>query len=474
MRTEIRSVSAADRHREIGRFPVADADAVAIAVGHARDAFPDWRDAGFEYRATILRAFRDLATERVGVLGKLISVESGKAHWDALGEARLIAAKVDVSLGAGMEGVADMNVGGGARATHHPRGVLAVLGPYNFPAHLPNGHIVPALATGNCVVFKPSELTPAVGSWMVGLWEEAGLPPGVLNLVQGGRETGEALVADPRVDGVLFTGSYATGRVLQELLLDQPGKILALELGGKNAIAVLDDADLELATVETALSICVSTGQRCTCASRIFVHESLIDAFCDKLSALLSAIRIGHPMDPDTFMGPLINDAAYNKVEYFRELSEAAGGERILTITPELPSPYIGPGLVRFANTNQEHEYQREEIFGPEAAIYPVTDLDHAISAVNDTDYGLAAAIFTPDRARYEYSIGRIRTGILNWNKGTTGASGKLPFGGIGKSGNDRPAGVSASVYCTYPQAHIESTGGFEPDSLPPGFPRPD
>lgn len=468
------STSPAEPERELGRFPVADEAAVLAAVARARQAFPDWRDAGFEKRAQILRRFRDLAVERVEEFARLIALESGKALWDATGEARLIAAKVDTSLGPGMDLIATQDVGGGARATHHPRGVLAVFGPFNFPAHLPNGHIVPALATGNTVVFKPSDLTPATGVFMAQLWEEAGLPRGVMEVVQGGAETGRALARAPQVDGILFTGSFAVGREIAEAVLDQPHKILALEMGGKNAIAVLSDAELDLAVAETALSICVSTGQRCTCASRIFVARSLFDEFCEKLVATLREIKIGHPFDDGVFMGPLISKEAAAKVEQFRELARSAGGERILTVDPGLPQPYTGPGLMRFEDAAQDHPYKREEIFGPEAALYPIDDLDQAISAINDSDYGLAAAVFTRERRSYDYSVGRIRTGILNWNKGTTGASGKLPFGGLGKSGNDRPAGIAASIYATYAQAHLESEGGFDSSSLPPGFPKPE
>lgn len=467
------STSPAEPERELGRFPIADAAKVHAAVDRAKHAFPDWRDAGFDKRAAVLRRFRDIASERVDEFARLIALESGKALWDASGEAKLIAAKVDTSLGLGMEQVSVQDVGGGARATHHPRGVLAVYGPFNFPAHLPNGHIVPALATGNTVVFKPSDLTPATGAFMAQLWEDAGLPRGVLEIVQGGADTGRALAAAPEVDGILFTGSYAVGREIAEAVLDQPHKILALEMGGKNAIAVLDDAELDLAVAETALSICVSTGQRCTCASRIFVAQSIADEFADKLIATLREIRIGHPFDDGVFMGPLISKGAAAKVEHYREFALTAGGERILHVDPGLPSPYVGPGLMRFHNADQDHPYKREEIFGPEAALYPISDLDEAIAAINDSDYGLAAAVFTRERRSFDYSVGRIRTGILNWNKGTTGASGKLPFGGLGKSGNDRPAGITASIYTTYTQAHLESEGGFSPNSLPPGFPRP-
>ncbi len=468
------STSPAEPDRELGRFPVADEAGVQAAVERARQAFPDWRDAGFEKRAQIVRRFRDLAAERVEEFARLIALESGKALWDATGEARLIAAKVDTSLGPGMDLIATQDVGGGARATHHPRGVLAVFGPFNFPAHLPNGHIVPALATGNTVVFKPSDLTPATGAFMAQLWEEAGLPRGVVEVVQGGVETGRALAKAPQVDGILFTGSFAVGRAIAEAVLDQPHKILALEMGGKNAIAVLADAELDLAVAETALSICVSTGQRCTCASRIFVARSLFDEFSDKLVATLRQIKIGHPFDDGVFMGPLISTDAAAKVEHFRESAHSAGGERILQVDPGLPSPYIGPGLMRFEDAAQDHPYKREEIFGPEAALYRIGDLDEAIAAINDSDYGLAAAVFTRERRSYDYCVGRIRTGILNWNKGTTGASGKLPFGGLGKSGNDRPAGIAASIYTTYAQAHLESKGGFDPSGLPPGFPRPE
>ena len=469
----LRSVSPADPGDEIGRFAIASDRDVGDAVARARRAFPAWRDAGFEARAGVIRRFRDDVAQRGEHLARLIAREMGKAIWDARGEAKLVPAKVDVSLGEGMRWVEPMRAGAGALATFHPRGVLAVLGPFNFPAHLPNGHMVPALATGNTLVFKPSEQTPAVGQWLADAWGRAGLPPGVCELVQGGAGTGGALARHPDVDGVLFTGSWATGRALSEAVLDQPGKLLALEMGGSNAIVVLEDAELDLAVAESALSICATTGQRCSCASRLFVHRSVIDAFADRLVRVLGGVAIGDPLDEGVFMGPLVSHAAAERVAHARATAAEAGGERLLVVDPERPSPYAGPGLVRFADTRQDHTYQREEIFGPEAALYPVDDLDHAIAAVNDSEYGLVASVMTRERTRYEHAVGRIRTGLLNWNRGTIGASGRLPFGGGGRSGNDRPAGITASVYCTTPQAHLESEGGFDPESLPPGMPRP-
>jgi succinylglutamic semialdehyde dehydrogenase len=272
---------------------------------------------------------------------------------------------------------------------------------------------------------------------------------------------------------VLFTGSWKTGRAITEACLDQPNKLLALEMGGKNAIVVLADADLELAVAESALSICASTGQRCSCASRLFVQRSLLGEFSQRLLRVLRGVRTGPPLEPGVFMGPLVSLSAHAKLEALRAQAGAAGGERVLAGRVDLPPPYTGVGLVRFAKTAQTHAYQREEIFGPEAALYGVGDLDEAIAAANDSDYGLAASVFTRDRRRYEHCVGRVRTGVLNWNRGTIGASSKLPFGGTLRSGNDRPAGILSTLYCTRPQARLEHPGGFDPASLPPGMPRP-
>jgi len=471
--SELRSTNPAREEDVVGVFPVAGAAAVDTAVGHAREAFPAWRDWGLDARCEVVRRFQAVTAERREELAALIAREVGKALWESRAEAGLVPAKVDATLGAGLELVRETAAGAGARATYHPRGVLAVLGPFNFPAHLPNGHIAPALAFGNTVVLKPSDQAPAVGAWLAERWCEAGLPDGVLQVVQGAGETGRALAVHADVDGVLFTGSWAVGRALAEATLDQPGKILALEMGGKNAIVVCADADLERAAAETAFSIAATTGQRCTCASRVFVEAPLVDEFAVRLAAVLRGVRIGDPFEEGVFMGPLVSRTAWDRVEQGRAGAREAGAERLVEVHPDLPPPFVGPGLVRFPDTRQTHPYQREELSAPEAALYPVADLDEAIAAVNDSDYGLAAAVFTRDRAAYEHCTGRIRTGLLNWNRATVGASGRLPFGGLGRSGNDRPAGVTASLYCTFPQAHLETDAPLDPASLPPGLPRP-
>jgi succinylglutamic semialdehyde dehydrogenase len=471
--TAIESRSPADAADLIGRFEIADAADVASRIARAREAFPAWRDTPFEKRASVLRRFAELADAELEPLARLVAREVGKALWDARGEARLLAAKVAVTLNAGMQLVATHDVGGGARATYHPRGVLAVLAPFNFPLHLANGHIAPALATGNCVILKPSERAPACGERLVQLFHAAGVPEGVIQLVHGAAETGRHLATHADVDGVLFTGSYAAGRALKEATLDQPDKLLALEMGGSNAVIVLDDADLDQAVAETAISIAATTGQRCTSARRLFVQRGIEPEFSERLSRVLRGLVIGAPLDEGTFMGPLVSVAAAERARAAREAAVAAGGECILHVDPPLPAPYLGAGLVRWPTLSQAHAVQRDELFAPQAHVYAIDDLDAGIAGANDSEFGLAAAIFTRGRGAYEHCVGRIRVGCLNWNKGTVGASGKLPFGGRGRSGNDRPTGVSATLYCTTAQAHLESDASFDAEALPPGMPRP-
>jgi succinylglutamic semialdehyde dehydrogenase len=199
----------------------------------------------------------------------------------------------------------------------------------------------------------------------------------------------------------------------------------------------------------------------------------VLEPLQERLVKVLTGLAIGPPLDERTFMGPLVSRAAFEKLERFRALAGEAGGERVLARDPGAPPPFTGPGLVRFAGLSQRHPYQREEIFGPEASLHAIDDLDEGIAAANDSDYGLAASILTRSRGAYERAIGRVRAGVLNWNRGTIGASGRLPFGGLRKSGNERPAAILSAVYCTFPQSHLESEGGFDAAQLPPGVPRP-
>ncbi len=479
---------------------------VDAAVESARRAFADWSRRPIEKRAEALFAYKALVEQRFRAIADLICDESGKAMWEAEAEAKLLAVKVESTL---LEG--PMSAGSGraritpfdipiaptrvGRCAFRPHGVMAVLGPFNFPAHLPNGHIVPALLAGNTVVFKPSDKTPAVGQLLAELLNEAlaaaGAPPGVVNLVQGGPDIASRIVSHGDIDGVLFTGSWPVGRRILEANLDRPGRIVALELGGNNAAVVMDDADLRLAAVECARAAFATTGQRCSCTRRIIVHEAIAPRFIDLLSRIASGLLIGnprgvshaedsskspHPRRPlvQPFMGPLIREEARDAAVRAQQQWISAGAEPILlahAIDDESRGHYISPGILRVPGfTPAEDAYCGGdiEIFAPIVRMATVRTLDEAIAQANATRFGLAAAIFARGRHVIDRFLAEARAGCVNVNTGTAGASGKLPFGGLGLSGNHRPAGSFALDYCAYPVASLIESSAEAP--LSPGM----
>jgi succinylglutamic semialdehyde dehydrogenase len=354
---------------------------------------------------------------------------------------------------------------------HRPRGVMAVLGPFNFPGHLPNGHIVPALATGNVVVFKPSELTPAIGQLMAQMFDKAEFPKGAFNLVQGESETGKRLVADDQVDGVLFTGSYETGLKIKQTTIEHHWKILALEMGGKNASIVWGDADLNKAIYETTIGSFVSAGQRCSCTSRVILHRSIAERFTEKFYETAKKLSIGYWKD-DPFMGPLINSAAVEKYLRFQEIAQREGAERLMrgkALDAGREGYYVTPSICLIKEFREDSVYQKSEIFGPNVAIYVVDDFEEALRINDSTGFGLALSVFSRDRGLYDEAVLRARVGIVNWNRTTNGASSRLPFGGLGKSGNDRPTAHYAVQYCTVPVSCLEDESGFDPKAQLPG-----
>lgn len=441
----------------------ATADDVAAAVKAAREAFTIWSMTSLEERTEIIRRYAELVNVHKQELATLISEEAGKVMWDALGEATAIANKVDISLKAYDERTGSREAVNGAirsRLSHRPHGVMAVFGPYNFPGHLPNGHIVPSLIAGNTVVFKPSELTPAVAEKMVRIWEEAGLPPGVLNLVQGGRDTGAALAASPDIDGLLFTGSAHTGLAIARQLLDRPNVIQALEMGGNNPLIVHEAEDKQAAAVLTILSAFVSTGQRCTCARRLIVPNGEDgDAFVAALATLMGTIQVGPgDAEPEPFMGPLVSAQAADNVLKAQAMLEQAGG-KVIKRAERLPlgDAFLSPGLIDVTDVADRPD---EEVFGPLLQVIRVDGFDAAIAEANNTKYGLASGLISDSRAHYDYFFPRSRAGIVNWNQQLTGAASTAPFGGIGWSGNHRPSAYYAADYCAYAVATMEQAEG--------------
>jgi len=403
----------------------------------------------------------------------VISRETSKPRWETLTEVQSMIAKVAISVRAYHQrtGFTQTEIPDGvASLRHKPHGVLAVFGPYNFPGHLPNGHIVPALIAGNTLVFKPSELTPWTAEETVKLWYEAGLPQGVLNLVQGGRSTGEALAAAAQIDGLLFTGSASTGYQLHKQLAGAPEKILALEMGGNNALIIDDAVDLDAVVNLAIQSAFVSAGQRCTCARRILVKSGPQgDAFIARFVQVAKQLVIG-PWDaqPQPFMGGVISSAAADMMLKAQAKLIALGAKPLLEMTrPDEHSSLLTAGIL---DVTQVSDIPDEEYFGPLTCIYRYEQFDEALSLVNATRFGLAVGLVSPSRELFERVLIEARAGIVNWNKPLTGASSAAPFGGVGASGNHRASAFYAADYSAWPMASLESEQLTLPEKLSPGI----
>ncbi|MGA1399679.1 MAG: succinylglutamate-semialdehyde dehydrogenase [Phycisphaerales bacterium] len=450
------------------------ADHVDEAVAAARAAQPAWAATPIEARIEALRRFQAIVKEERETLARLIGREMGKVLAEARLEAAAVAGKVDITLeDRVMDRVRGFSVGAAAGVDglcrFRPHGVMAVLGPFNFPAHLPNGHIVPALLLGNTVVFKPSEKTPAVGQMLADLLHRAGFPPGVVNLVQGGADVAARLVAHEDLDGILFTGSWPVGRRIMEANLDRPGRMLALEMGGSNAMVVMPSADLERAIVEAVRASFATTGQRCTCTRRIVVHESVADRFVSTLAKVASTVLVG-PYDSQTpvFMGPLVSEASRTAAIEFQADLAKRGGRVVVPACPlDGQGYFLTPGVIEVDRFTRESDC---EVFAPIVQVSMAKDLDDAIEQANATEFGLASAIFTSERSEFEAFLAHSRAGCVNWNAGTAGASSKLPFGGLGKSGNHRPAGAFSVDYCAMPIASMEAMLDAPVPPMPAGI----
>jgi succinylglutamic semialdehyde dehydrogenase len=465
-----------DLDARLGAFPFSR-EAVDPAVDAARRAWPAWRDASPDARATALRRFGDALHADGERLARVIAREVGKPLWEARTEVAAMQAKIDITLSQGLELVAEREFalapGQVGRWRNPARGVLAVLGPFNFPGHLVHGHVVPALATGNCVVVKPSEQTPATGQLYAELASRAGFPPGVVNVVQGDGASGALLAAHPKLDGVLFTGSWTVGRRILEATLDQPWKLVALEMGGKNGVLVCADADLDAAAAAIAFGACVTAGQRCSATSRVFAERAIADVLAARLAHLFRGIAIGHAEDDGVFMGPLISRAARERHARVLALAAAEGADALVAGGPcdgPRRGHYVRPSLHRLGAHDRTSAYQREEHFLPDAWLLAVDGVDEGLALLDATDYGLVASVFTRDREVYERAARTLRVGALNWNAATVGASSKLPFGGVKQSGNDRAAGAASTLYCTFAQANLEHAVAPAPAGWP-GFP---
>jgi succinylglutamic semialdehyde dehydrogenase len=451
----------------------ATTEQVDVAVKAARQAFPAWAKRSLDERIAVLEAFAASLKAHAEELAHCIGEETGKPLWESATEVTSMINKVAISVQSYRERTGEKSGPMGdaiAVLRHKPHGVVAVFGPYNFPGHLPNGHIVPALLAGNAVLFKPSELTPKVAELTVKCWIEAGLPAGVLNLLQGARETGVALAANPGIDGLFFTGSSRTGNLLHQQFSGRPGKILALEMGGNNPLIVDQVEDIDAAVYTVIQSAFISAGQRCTCARRLLVPEGAWgDALLARLVAVTATLSVGaFDQQPAPFMGSVISLGAARALLDAQEHLLANGAVALLEMTqPQVQAALLTPGILDVSDVTNRDD---EELFGPLLQVIRYADFDAAIAEANDTQYGLAAGLLSDSEARYQQFWLESRAGIVNWNKQLTGAASSAPFGGVGASGNHRASAYYAADYCAYPVASLEAPRISLPSALTPGI----
>ena len=436
----------------------ADAEAVHAALDRARAAFPSWAALPLDRRIAHVHSFKAALDARREELAELISRETGKPLWETRGEVATMIGKVDLSIAAQAERAGERHSAmpfGEAVLRHRPHGVMAVLGPFNFPGHLPNGHIVPALLAGNTVVFKPSEMTPATGAAIAACWADASLPGGVFQVVQGDRRTGEALVAGV-IDGLLFTGSAGAGAHFRRIFADRPHVLLALELGGNNPLVVWD-GDIDEAASIVVQSSFVTTGQRCSCARRLIVPDTAFGRdLVEAVAALAERIAIGAwNDDPQPYFGPLISAAAAQdaKARVDDMLARGVVAVRRFEVLERPSLAFVRPGILDVTGV----AVPDNEIFAPVVQVTRVSDFTAAVASANGTRYGLSAGLVSEDDALWQRFVLESRAGVVNRNRPTTGAAGTMPFGGIGDSGNHRPSAYYAADYCAYPMASFEA-----------------
>jgi aldehyde dehydrogenase (NAD+) len=456
------SHSPANWDETVGTVPRSNGQDVNQAVSAARESFPIWRRISRIKRAEYLDAFVQRVKRDHEEISRLMAGEVGKS----INEAR-----ADVTEGIHMIqhefGLGRMPIGSIVASEiedkdsfirRKPKGVVAAITPWNFPFAVPLWLIGPSLLEGNTMVFKPSEESPLVGQKIVEYFQEIGLPPGVLNLVQGtGEEAGKPLVRHPDVDVVVFTGSYEVGSEIKEVCAKDYKKMAVCEMGGKNALIIFEDADLKIALNAAILSVFKTTGQRCTSASRLIVHEQIIDVFEQEFIKLTRRLNIGDPLSEKTFMGPLINEAGRKKVESYNDLAVKEGGKVLL----EGGRPkgkiyekgfYVNPFVYRMEH-NSQNRVLREEVFGPHVAIIPFRTLEDAIRIYNDTPYGLSMAVITEDYRKAQAVREECQYGLGYMNLPTIGAEVHLPFGGVKKSGTGIPSAAGLVEAVTHKTA---------------------
>jgi succinylglutamic semialdehyde dehydrogenase len=445
---------------------------ITKACEAAHLGLPYWASLSFATRANYMVLFAKQVEAKHDKLTYLIALETGKPLWEAATEVNAVIAKINLSILSYQERNAEKQTvlpDANACLRFKPHGAVAVLGAFNFPAHLSNGHIIPALLAGNTVIYKPSELAPAVAQFIIQCWHESGLPPGVINCIQGNADCGKLLLSSD-IQGVYFTGSYHTGQQIHQYFSEKPEVILALEMGGNNPLIIDTVKDVDAAIYHTLVSTLITAGQRCTCARRVFIADTQEgDRILARFMKACEKIRVGaFTAQPEPFLGPVIShEHALLHLQAQQKLIQN-GGTTLLSMSLLAENTgLLSPGII---DMTKAHTVVDEEIFAPLVQVYRYQHFEQALALANQTRYGLAASLLSDSLERYQQFYHTIRAGLINWNKPTTGAVSSLPFGGVGHSGNHRPSAYFAADYCAYPIASLEQPRLTMPTQLLPGI----
>lgn len=436
-------------------------------VDSACSGFEYWRKLDYDQRISFLKSYQEQLIAKQDLFANAIALEAGKPLWEAKTEASALISKVDVTISESLKRIEQkkyqeiMPHTAGA-LYFKPIGPSLIIGPFNFPCHLANGQILSALIAGNSIVFKPSEKTCYSGELLIECFHQAGFPKGVINLVQGDGESARRLLKDKRIKGVFFTGSKEVGLKVLQTTHQDLSKLVSLELGGKNPAIVHQDADFDFTIQELLKGAFLTTGQRCTSTSLIFIHQSLASQFVETFHRLAKKIIVDHPLeyDKEPFMGPLIDQRSLDEYLLFMGMAKREGMEEVMRgkqLERRFPGHYVSPSIHFCSKFRAEGHFLSSEIFGPNCTIIPYNEVEEAISMVNSSEYGLACSVFTKDQDLFDLCVRDVDSGLINLNRSTVGASAKLPFGGVKNSGNYRPAAVATIDACVYQMASLQS-----------------
>jgi succinylglutamic semialdehyde dehydrogenase len=440
--------------------------AVDDVIESAVSGFKTWRSSSVDERILGLRKFQEIALSRQEEIAEAIALETGKPLWEAKTEAQSLIAKINVTIDDSLPRIQKKTLINTMPETDghvlfKPLGPCLIIGPFNFPCHLANGQITSALIAGNSIIFKPSEKTAYSGQILIECFHQAGFPKGVINLIQGDGEVARRLVKDRRIRGIYFTGSKEVGLNVIKSTYHDLGKLVALELGGKNVSIIHKDANLNLALPETLRGAFLTSGQRCTSTSIVAIHSSLITQFIEQFHDLSKKIIIDHPIEhtKTPFMGPLVDQKALDSYLTFVGMAKREGIQEIMRgkqLEKKFKGFYASPSIHLAEKFDPSSLFLSSEIFGPNCTFVPYDEIDEAITIANSTEFGLAASIFTQQEDIYELCLRDIDAGLVNLNRSTVGASAKLPFGGVKNSGNYRPAAVATIDSCVYQMASLQ------------------